>query len=153
MLLGSVANHAWAEDSLYFRLGRGGDIVCEQESKNAPVPGFKVTGIRNRRWEPLVIVNRDDAPTEPDGADGRVRKAEGSDSKQSSGRGSRVNAALKALSELPAGQPHKIKLIAENAGVAVQSAYAGLKRAMDKGWVEKVGTEFRMTDEGLEAVA
>jgi len=64
LLLGSVANHAWAEDSMYFRLGRGGTIVCEQESKNAPVPGFTIAGINGRRyrsWAPQVTIRPDDA--------------------------------------------------------------------------------------------
>ena len=162
MLLGSVANHAWAEDSMYFRLGRGGDIICEQESKNAPVPGFRITGIRNRRWDPQVIVNLDDTEREPEGVDGQVRKAQGSTDAHIRGgrkggnagvpRTQRVNASVKALSELGYGRPHKVKEIAEAAGVAVQSVYMGMNRAIEKGWVEKVGTEFQMTPDGIEAL-
>lgn len=53
MLLGSVANHAWAEDSLYFRHDKGG-IFCEQESKSAQVNGFRISNIRNKSWDPQV---------------------------------------------------------------------------------------------------
>lgn len=165
MLLGSVANHAWAEDSLYFRLGRGGDIICEQESKNAPVPGFRVSGIRNKKWTPIVTVNKDgDSEREPDGVDGPVRKAR-DDGKlgPKSTRPSRAgrspgdsmsttnNASLKALAGMPV-QPHSASEIRVAAGVALQSVYNGMNRAIDKGWVEKVGSKFQITDAGKAAL-
>lgn len=53
-MLGSVANHAWAEDSLYLKIGKGGHIYVEQESKYAPVRGFKIGRLRNKKWTPLV---------------------------------------------------------------------------------------------------
>lgn len=126
MLLGSVANHAWAEDSLYFKLGRGGDVVCEQESKSAPVPGFRMTGIRNKRWTPSVIVNADGQEREPDGVDGPVRKAR-DNGKPRPGK-SRANKALDALKSLGPGS-HSVTMIAEAAGISRQAIYSGLNRA------------------------
>lgn len=158
MLLGSVANHAWAEDSLYFKLGRGGDIICEQESKNAPVPGFRITGIRNKRWDPRVITNADDQEREPDGVDGPVRRAQGSLGPKSprSGAGTKsgtktTNSSLKALHELGVG-PQSVRSIADSADVAVQTVYAGMKRAIEKGWASKVGTKFQITTDGIQAL-
>lgn len=130
MLLGSVANHAWAEDSLYFKLGRGGDVICEQESKSAPVPGFRLTGIRNKRWTPQVIVNADGQEREPDGVDGPVRKARSNGNTRTderSGNG-RPNKALKALRSLGPGS-HSVTVIAEAAGISRQAVYGGLGRA------------------------
>lgn len=131
MLLGSVANHAWAEDSLYFRLGRGGDVVCEQESKSAPVPGFRLTGIRNKRWTPQVIVNPngdgmgDDR--EPQGTDGPVRKA-----RDGSKRGvkSSLPPTLKALRDLGPG-PHSVSEIAEKSGTTRQAIYSAINKYPD----------------------
>lgn len=152
MLLGSVANHAWAEDSMYLKLGRGGDIIVEQESKNAPVPGFRMTGIRNRRWEPVITANRDDTEREPDGAHGPVRKAQGRTSKRSSSGTKSNSAPLLALAALGT-DPQPVKLIADTAGVAIQSVYSSFKRHEEKGWVEKVGTQYKITKAGLEATA
>lgn len=159
MLLGSVANHAWAEDSMYFKLGRGGDIICEQESKNAPVPGFRMTGIRNRRWTPVITVNRDDTEREPDGADGPIRKRSRSDGSNESKVDRRhekmtksSSAPLLALRALGDGA-HPVKLIADTAGVAVQSVYSSFKRHQEKGWVEKEGTMYKITEAGKKAAA
>lgn len=149
MLLGSVANHAWAEDSLYFRLGRGGDIICEQESKNAPVPGFRMTGIRNRRWDPIIVVNSDDAEREPDGAEGFIRsdpEKRGNDDRSSRSRGkrtgrpSKVVEGLRSLGEGTWG----VSEIANAAGVARQSVYSALARAEQQGTVKKVGSKYEL---------
>lgn len=147
LLLGSVANHAWSEDSMYFRLGRGGDVICEQESKNAPVPGFKISHIRNRKWEPVVTTNKmelddndlrdgHDGSTpggheyvdEPLGTDGPSRRAGG---RRSAGA-PREGKALKALRELGAGQ-HRFAMIVEAAGITHQSVSNQLARAAESG--------------------
>lgn len=159
MMLGSVANHAWAEDSMYFRLGRGGDIICEQESKNAQVDGFRLTGIRNKRWTPQVIVTPGDSEPEPQGADGQSRKGTGLGPK--SPRTPRAgmapgekttstnNAALKALAEMTQAS---CRQVADAAGVSTASVYQGFKRHEEKGWVEKVGTQYRITSAGIKAL-
>ena len=56
LMLGSMANHAWAEDSLYLKRGKRGEIQVERESKNSTSAGFKVTNLANGRWEPHVIL-------------------------------------------------------------------------------------------------
>lgn len=152
LLLGSVANHAWAEDSMYFRLNREG-IVCEQESKNAPVPGFKIVGIRNRRWDPRVIVNVDASSDHEGDAEGSPGNAEGRSNarnsrryeKREKGEG-RVSKPMEALMQLPEG-PHTVREIADKAGVSIQSVYSALKRYQDKGLVEKVGTMYQRVTE------
>lgn len=142
MLLGSVANHAWAEDSLYFKLGRGGDVICEQESKSAPVPGFRLTGIRNKRWTPSIVVNATDTDErEPDGVDGPVRKARG-DGKTRQGKSpSKPNSAMQGLKKLGSGA-HTVTAIAEAAGCSRQSVYSALKRNEDQ--VRKIGSGYEL---------
>lgn len=158
MLLGSVANHAWAEDSLYFKLGRGGDVICEQESKSAPVPGFRLTGIRNRRWTPQITVNANDNEREPDGADGPVRKARGQSSPDQSGADKRPGPratggkALKALLML-GKEPQFAKQIAETAGCSVPSVYNSMANSITHGFVIKVGTQFQITEKGIKAAS
>ena len=158
MLLGSVANHAWAEDSMYFRLGRGGDIICEQESKSAPVPGFRLTGIRNRRWTPQITVNANDNEREPDGADGPVRKSRGQSSGDASGADKRPGPkatggkALKALLAL-GREPQFAKQIAEAAQCSVPSVYNSMTNSITHGFVTKVGTQFQITEKGIKAAS
>lgn len=149
MLLGSVANHAWAEDSLYFKLGRGGDIICEQESKNAPVPGFKISGIRNRRWTPQITVNRDngmnDAGSDRDEGESPSGKRDRMiDHRRSGGKkAARPNKTIEALITLGPGQ-HTVKDIATIAGVSIQSVYNALSRHTDK--VDKIGTKYQLKE-------
>lgn len=158
MLLGSVANHAWAEDSLYFKLGRGGDVICEQESKSAPVPGFRLTGIRNRRWTPQITVNANDNEREPDGADGPVRKARGQSSPDQSGADKRPGPratggkALKALLTL-GKEPQLVKAIAQTAACSVPSVYNSMANSLDHGFVIKVGTMYQITEKGIKAAS
>jgi RecA-family ATPase len=158
MLLGSVANHAWAEDSMYLKYGRGGNVLVEQESKNAPVPGFTISRIRNRQWTPEIKVNKDEDIYEPEGVEGRPqrRKAEpkvhplgASPRADSSHSNSRV---LKALHELGEG-PQSVRSIADSSGVSITSVYATAKRAMGKGYMIKVGTQFQITKKGIEAIS
>jgi hypothetical protein len=58
LMLGSVANHAWTEDSIYLRIGTGGDVIAEVESKHAPSGSFKITRLRNKKWTPVVIEDK-----------------------------------------------------------------------------------------------
>lgn len=55
-MLGSVANHAWAEDSLYFMRGSEmtGFVTVKFESKSGPEGIYRMTNIRNKMWEPQI---------------------------------------------------------------------------------------------------
>lgn len=52
-MLGSVANHAWSDDSLYVQTSRGGVLKVERESKHAMTGPFSVT-LDPQRWAPTV---------------------------------------------------------------------------------------------------
>lgn len=150
LLLGSVANHAWAEDSLYFRLGRAGKVICEQESKNAPVGRFEISGLhRKTGWDPVINM-LDDEGREPEGADGPVRRAQGSNGNARSS-GERVQKPAKTLLALASLGPgtHAVKDIAEAVGVTVQGVYQAFNRLTTKGEITKVGTQYEITDKGL----
>jgi hypothetical protein len=104
MLLGSVANHAWAEDSLYLaRSGR--DIKVETESKTVPGTTFKLTNIDNRLWEPRITLPPRDDQRES-GVEVRAASkpsskgnppSQGANGKRSAGRPSRIGATIDAL--------------------------------------------------------
>jgi hypothetical protein len=61
-MLGSVANHAWSENSLYFTHGRLGVMLVETESKHAQSIRFEIRNLRKKSptgqltWEPEVNV-------------------------------------------------------------------------------------------------
>ena len=159
LLLGSVANHAWAEDSMYFRIGKHGVIVCEQESKQAPVPGFTISHIRNKKWEPVVTVSPQDGDDDNNGrlddSEGPVRKARDASSpargrsrRPSTKTHTRPNRVLTALSDL--GKPSTGAEVAKKAGVGNSGAYKGLQRAVESGHVTKMGQLYTLTEEGLK---
>lgn len=94
-MLGSVANHAWSENSLYFTHGKLGTMMVEAESKFAPTTRFEIRNLRKRNsvngltWEPEV--NMLDDEREPAGKVGTTRSTRRSSSATAStGRSPRV---------------------------------------------------------------
>ena len=130
MMLGSVANHAWSENSLYLKVGRGGALEVERESKNAPSGSFKVTGIRNKRWEPVVTNAIDDQ--ENDAKEPRERAGRQARSPRARGRKPFLNIQT-ALREL--GKPSTTKQVAEHMSISPDGARKQLKRAQTVGKV------------------
>lgn len=150
MMLGSVANHAWAEDSMYLKYGRGGLIVVEQESKNAPVFGFNVAGLRNRSWTPRVTLNavdNGDSPAGDEGSVGKRPRKSGGDESTRTPAAPRPSKAIAALAELGPGA-HKMSVIRETAHISLAGVSQALDRAKEKGWVEKIGPDFSLTEKG-----
>lgn len=136
LMLGSVANHAWGEDSMYMRIGRGGDIIVEQESKSAPVRGFRITHLRNRKWEPQVIKTKEDEEErEPQGVEGQIRKAPEKQAKKPK--------LIEILEDLGSGF-HTTAIIAERLGVKTNTAYKQLSRQESLGKVAKNGSMWKL---------
>jgi AAA domain-containing protein/DNA primase RepB-like protein len=123
LMLGSVANHAWSEDSLYLKLSRGG-VTVERESKHAASGYFKIMGLRAMGWNPQVVDDKfegDEEETKPNG-----RRATGP-------RNGRIPVAL---AELGPGY-HETKVIAEQAGITTQGATKQLQRMLGAGQVTR----------------
>lgn len=142
LMLGSVANHAWAEDSLYVRLAAG-KVVIERESKHTTSGSFDLANLRNKSWTPVVMNEKgeldehDASGSQGGGRDpmGEVRVAKTSRSpRRKTGRasGSKV---LQALDALGPGL-HPTGKIAEEAGLTRDAARRQLLRASG---VEQVG--------------
>lgn len=54
-MLGSVANHAWGEDSIYLLHGsRRGTVKLETESKSTTSSTWKIENLANAEWNPIV---------------------------------------------------------------------------------------------------
>jgi hypothetical protein len=134
-MLGSVANHAWSEDSLYISRTNT-DLKMEMESKSAPGGVWRVGGIVDQQgWNPGVSrwKKEDDELTEA------VRSSNGDrPSTRSARKGSSKktpNASLSALDE--AGHAMTTKQVAEAAGISYQQAHRQLARASKHGQVFK----------------
>jgi hypothetical protein len=70
-MLGSVANHAWAEDSMYLTLGATRRIEMELESKSFASQSYIISGVgHGKGWQP-VVENRDHAKEEAETAPSR----------------------------------------------------------------------------------
>lgn len=126
MMLGSMANHAWAEDSLYLKRGKRGELYVEQESKTSTSRGFRITNLNNSRWEPQVVL----PPPE---------KAP----KESTQQGKREGKAVTGLKALGAGL-HSNKEIAVAAGITQGGVINQLNRAEAHGLVQKVGSKWQL---------
>lgn len=63
-LLGSVANHAWGEDSMY--LSRSGlkDVRIDLESKTIPAQTYRMSNLHNLAWTPDIKYWRDEEAEE-----------------------------------------------------------------------------------------
>jgi hypothetical protein len=64
-MLGSVANHAWSEDSIYLSRSGMENIRMEVESKTAPGGTYRLSNLNNTRWEPQIGPWRPDDDAKP----------------------------------------------------------------------------------------
>lgn len=142
-MLGSVANHAWGEDSIYLLRSGKDRVKMEIESKVAPGATYAVTNLENSNWEPVI------APWAGDKTKTNY-SADNTDDSTPDGQGRRKGAgpksapkAVQALEMLGPGQ-FEVKMIAEQAALTYQQAYRQLTRAEKNGKVKKVGNEWSM---------
>jgi hypothetical protein len=128
-MLGSVANHAWAEDSIY--LSRAAhSLKMEIESKTMPGTTWRITNLENEHWDPQV------EHWAPDKADESTTQSH----RQKPERKAReAPAALRVLNE--ASTPMTASQIADALGDEAPSRgqiWRQLQRAMEKGSVERI---------------
>jgi hypothetical protein len=133
-MLGSVANHAWGEDSLYLMRSGKDKVKMEFESKVAPAATYQVSNLENTRWEPSITPWKGSDDT-----------AASNSKPRTSTRGrtpdSGLSAAGRALEQLGGGI-HSASSIAKAANITYQQAYRQLSRdeAVEKhenGWAIK----------------
>jgi len=53
-MLGAVANHAWAEDSIYISHTGGSHVRIDTESKTIPGSAYRMDNLQNMEWNPNV---------------------------------------------------------------------------------------------------
>lgn len=126
-MLGAVANHAWAEDSIY--LSRSGirDIRIDLESKTIPASTYRMTNVHNVWWTPIVEPwsAEESTPSGEAGTTGRGRKPK-----------ARAKDELLALVEQsPTGMT--TAQLAEAANINRSSAHRRMTRLLDDGQVNR----------------
>lgn len=127
LLLGSVANHAWTEDSMYITR-RFKDLVVEVESKTAPGGSFKISGLNNRGWTPIIhdiSLGDEDEPDQITVREVPTQKGRGRPTKYDT---------LAALQEIGPSTP---TVLAEHLGCTRQGAYQQLRRHQKAGLVKR----------------
>lgn len=143
-MLGSVANHAWAEDSLYLLHSgiKKGTLRMEFESKVAPGMVYKLSNMNIEGWDPHVGPWSTNDESNMNGAtrEQSSRRTQESSGKRS-GRAGKQSIAGAALTKL--GGVQSTKTIAAETGLTYQQAYRQLTR--DK-TVEKHGTGWGLSD-------
>lgn len=100
-MLGAVANHAWAEDSIY--LARSGikDIRMDLESKTIPSSVFRVTELNNLGWTPMVANWRDEE--EKEASVSYHNTGGGSTPRRRSKTQAKIDPVMELLQEAPTG--------------------------------------------------
>jgi hypothetical protein len=146
-MLGSVANHAWGEDSIYLTHATGkGNVKMEFESKVAPAAVYKIGNLDNERWDPQLTQWRKDDGNMNSTPSGAGDRGASRGARQTGGRGQgsiedsgKLSVAGEALAKL--GGLQSAKAIADEAGLSYQQAYRQLSR--DKN-VMKNGNSWEM---------
>lgn len=122
LMLGSVANHAWSEDSLYVRRSRK-NLIMEFESKSAPEARHKIENINNREWAPVIVENS----TDPVGETTHTEPKQPSSS-------TRVD--VLAVIE-GAGKPLTARDLVDRTDLTQASAYRALRTLKEQGLIKE----------------
>lgn len=136
LMLGSVANHAWTEDSLYLQRQHG-NVKVEVESKNGPGGYFEVGRLRSRTWLPQVM-NRQLGFDEEDAVEGEPEAQVIAMESRRKPKANRLDSVTKALEMLGPGT-HTTGQIAQATGKAVSTVSRHLAEAATKGLIKKAG--------------
>lgn len=137
-MLGAVANHAWAEDSIY--LGRSGlqDIRIDLESKTIPSTAYRMTDVYNLWWTPKVTPWRNDDDAEGKAADARDSSTPsygGTPKRRSANKGRPPMASFEALKASP--DPMSTGEISDKIGVGRSTVHKQMTKLLDQDKVER----------------
>jgi hypothetical protein len=141
-MLGSVANHAWAEDSLYVKINRQG-LAIERESKHTNSGSFTIGHIRNKAWEPAILDEKGDLDEHADEAGNGQIVRTAKPRVKAIPQARRNPKAIDALRRLGPGA-HSTAKVAAEAGLTLSGARKQLQRShevMGSGGKWIVGSE------------
>ena len=132
-MLGSVANHAWSEDSIYLSRSGLNDIRMERESKTAPGGLHRITNLDNQHWAPEILPWRaeDPTPASPQELPG------GSTRKRYVKKPSESNNKLLQLIQQAGASGITTAQIAEELGINRSTAHKRMTRLLEEGAVAR----------------
>ncbi len=156
-MLGSVANHAWSEDSIYVTLGKLGALTMEAESKHGLGGIYDIKNVRTKtdrnagKWRPRVEPRNEDEP-----APAKAPK------KSTSSRGRKPDnnpPALVSLNALARQNPRRQAFSTQGIAEAMAAAegapytqttyvraYQQLKKSHDRGLLERLGKQWSLAE-------
>ena len=133
-LLGSVANHAWAEDSMYLsRSASGGNIRIDTESKTIPGGAYRMSNLNNQAWDPRVEAwSGDEEKTEDTGEYRQTQQRRTREKKQAEGGKGEL---LQMIANSPQGYM-TTQAIAAALSIQRSTAHKRLSRLLEKGDIQ-----------------
>jgi hypothetical protein len=124
-MLGAVANHAWAEDSIYISHTGGEHLKLDTESKTIPGNAYRMENVRNLEWSPMISPWSEDKPEETTKETGGGWKPR------------REKSAKDKLLEILEMGPMTTQAIAEARGITRSAVHKQLARHLDNELVER----------------
>lgn len=136
-MLGSTANHAWSEDSLYItrQERKPGTVRVEFESKSAPEQTYTISGLDNHLWTPVfdpIAKKPEPTPSTP----GRPKR------RPTEATGAKVHPIVAIISQ---GGSWSTQDIAVETQRPYNSVYKTLTRLAENGSITRSGKEWLPT--------
>jgi hypothetical protein len=129
-MLGAVANHAWAEDSIYLARSGVDDIRMDLESKTVPAATYRLSDLNNTGWTPNVQTWRPDEPSD-DSTPSTIKQAQGRATRKPKG----ASPIVKALAESVNGMT--TQELANEINVNRSTVHKQAARLLDQGAIER----------------
>jgi hypothetical protein len=129
-MLGAVANHAWAEDSIYLARSGINDIRMDLESKTVPAATYRLSDLDNTGWTPTVAPWRPDEQELSDSTPSTIKAARGQ-----SARKKPTHPVLGALTQSATGMT--TAELAIELGINRSSVHKQAARLFNDGLVER----------------
>lgn len=132
-MLGAVANHAWAEDSMYLTRSGLKDIRIDLESKTVPAATYRMSDINNLGWTPTITTWREEESDQTISAAGNHYNAGGGRKRSTPNRPDPV---LELLGNMPQGM--STAALAQHLKVDRSTIHRKMTKLLDQDKVSRV---------------
>lgn len=134
-MLGAVANHAWAEDSIYLSRSGLDDIRMDLESKTVPAATYRISDLNNTAWTPNVAPWRPDEPVDDSTPATDIEKATGK-SRRTRPAGGANHEIVRVLRESVNGMTNQE--LANALGKERSTVHKQAARLLDQGLISRI---------------
>lgn len=129
-MLGAVANHAWAEDSIYLARSGLNDIRMDLESKTVPASTYRLSDLDNHAWTPTVSPWRADEQVTEDSTPSTIKSARGQAVRKKT-----LHPLVENLRQAPTGMT--TQELALEMGINRSSVHKQAVRLADQGLIDR----------------